>query len=98
MAPVQVRNLTFGAKKEQIDRDTERLDREIKIHDNEKLSPRLKISDSFVYRAIGNGDQSTNKALDTIGVKSMDELVNQVVPSDILLNKNQAFKHNGKEL
>jgi len=31
--------------------------------------------------------------LDTLGVKSLDELMNQTVPNTIRLKKDEAFKH-----
>jgi len=58
----------------------------------------LKSSDAFIYRHIGNGEHNTSKALEAIGVESMDQLLDQVVPSDIRLPPALAFKHNGKEL
>ncbi len=43
--------------------------------------------DRFVTRHIGTSDADTLKAmLDTIGVGSVDELISQVIPSDIRLN------------
>lgn len=47
---------------------------------NNKLSPRLKTSDEFVYRHIGNGQQGTAEALKACGVDSMEELLDQVIP------------------
>ena len=43
--------------------------------------------DKFVNRHIGCSNADTLKAmLDTIGVRSVDELLSQVIPSDIRLN------------
>ena len=43
--------------------------------------------DNFVNRHIGTSNPDTLKAmLDTIGVSSVDELISQVIPSDIRLN------------
>ena len=43
--------------------------------------------DQFVNRHIGCSNPDTLKAmLDTIGVGSVDELIAQVIPSDIRLN------------
>lgn len=66
--------------------------------ENENISNRLKTSDEYVYRHIGNSDSSTQRALETIGVNSIDELMNQVVPEDIRLTPGNRFKHKGKEL
>jgi glycine dehydrogenase len=43
--------------------------------------------DKFVNRHIGTSNPDTLKAmLDTIGVSSVEELISQVIPSDIRLN------------
>ena len=43
--------------------------------------------DKFVNRHVGTSDPDTLKAmLDTIGVGSVEELISQVIPSDIRLN------------
>ena len=36
--------------------------------------------------------------LDFLGVKTMDQLIDQVVPKSIMLTKETRFKHNGMEL
>jgi len=40
--------------------------------ENPKISARLKTSDEFVYRHIGNSEVSTSKALKVLGVDSVD--------------------------
>ena len=44
-------------------------------------------SDKFVMRHIGPRDQEIQEMLHTIGVSSMDELINQTVPDNIRLKK-----------
>jgi len=77
---------------------TKEFQREVEIIDNKQISPRLKTSDEYVYRHIGNSDFNTNKALKVIGVETMEELMNKIVPADIRLTPGNRFKHNGKEL
>jgi glycine dehydrogenase len=45
-------------------------------------------TDSFVSRHIGPRGTDVQEMLNTIGVKSIDELVDKTIPSDILLSKN----------
>ena len=42
---------------------------------------------SFSDRHIGPGQQETAEMLKLIGVSSIDELINQTIPSDIRLSK-----------
>jgi len=63
-----------------------------------KISPRLKTSDEYNYRHIGNSDISNQRALEVLGYESIDALMADVVPDNIRLTKDQMFKHNGKEL
>ena len=49
-------------------------------------------------RHLGNDSKHTNEILSTIGVKTIDDLMAQTVPSGIRLRKDQAFKHNGKDV
>ena len=51
-----------------------------------------------MYRHIGNNAESIAKMLDDMGIESMDELMNLVLPEDIRLNANNRFTHNGKTL
>jgi len=77
---------------------TQILDKQVEILENDKISPRLKTSDEYVWRHIGNSEDSTNIALKTLGVNSIEELMDQVVPDDIRLSPKNRFKHKGKEL
>ena len=88
----------FSANYEDLNKKTREFQREVSIVDNKKISPRLKTSDEYVYRHIGNSETSISKALSVIGVKNMDELMNKVVPEDIRLTPGNRFKHNGREL
>ncbi len=45
------------------------------------------ITDSFVSRHIGPRDQELNEMLKVVGVSSLDELINQTVPTSIRLKK-----------
>lgn len=65
---------------------------------NEKIPEQLKQSDQFVYRHIGNSDNSTRRMLDFLKYKSTDDFINDVVPESIRLTKDQYFNHNGKTL
>ncbi len=40
----------------------------------------LKISDNFEYRHIGTLNDSIDEMLETIGVKSLDELIELTIP------------------
>ena len=74
------------------------MDQQVQILKNEKIPKELKQSDDYVYRHIGNSAVTTQIALDSLNVKNMDELMDQVVPESIKLSKENRFKHNGFEL
>lgn len=65
---------------------------------NSKISSSLKPSDSFVPRHLGNNPKHIDEMLEVIGVKSIEELMDQTVPQNIRLKPEDAFKHNGKEV
>ena len=65
---------------------------------DDNIPKALKASDEYVYRHMGNSLGSTEKILATLGVKSVDELMDQVVPKSIRLTPETRFKHNGMEL
>jgi len=44
-------------------------------------------TDSFVLRHLGPGQNEVSEMLDTIGVKSLDELIYNTIPNDIRLNE-----------
>jgi len=58
----------------------------------------LKPSDDFIPRHLGNDPNNVKAILNRLGVKSIDELMDQTVPPSIRLSKDQMFKHNGKEI
>jgi glycine cleavage system pyridoxal-binding protein P len=74
------------------------LDKQVEIMKNPNISTELKMSDDYVYRHIGNSDIATQVALDFLGVKTTNELMDQVVPDTIRLADENMFKHNGVEL
>ena len=43
--------------------------------------------DDFVFRHIGPSKSDTIKMLSAIGVKSLDELIDETIPSDIAFDK-----------
>jgi glycine dehydrogenase len=47
----------------------------------------LEHPDKFVDRHIGSNDNEINKMLETIGVDSIDKLINETIPESIRLNK-----------
>jgi glycine dehydrogenase len=67
------------------------------LHSN-KVSQSLKPSDDFIPRHLGNDPKNTDVILKRLGVKSIDELMDQTVPKSIRISKESAFKHNGKEI
>ena len=90
--------MRFGSDIKELHKGTHEFQREVSIIENQAISPRLKTSDEYIYRHIGNSEISTNKALKTIGVNSIDELMEQIIPADIRLTPGNRFKHNGREL
>lgn len=67
----------------------EQIREEIKEESNEKISCRFK-HEKFTKRHIGPFNESdTNEMLKVLGLKNLNELVNQTVPSHIQLNKQQ---------
>ena len=74
------------------------LEEKASIINDDKISSQLKNSDTYTYRHIGNSEISSKKALNFLGVSSIDELMDQVVPDTIRLKESAMFKHNGREL
>ena len=74
------------------------LNKQVEILDCKLISARLKTSDEYVYRHIGNSEVTINKALKAVGANTIDELIDEIVPEDIRLTAGNRFKHNGKEL
>ena len=77
---------------------TAQFNTKVEIMNNDNIPNRLKLSDEYNYRHIGNSQHSQNKALSTIGVESMEELMNLIVPEDIRLTPGNRFRHKGKML
>jgi glycine dehydrogenase len=44
-------------------------------------------TDSFALRHLGPRDHDLPKMLETIGVETLDQLINETIPSDIRLKK-----------
>jgi glycine dehydrogenase len=74
------------------------LNKQLQYLANSKISESLKPSDSFIPRHLGNNDQNTRDILKTIGVGSLEELMDQVVPPQIRLTQEQFFRVGDKEL
>ena len=55
------------------------------------------LSQSFVYRHIGPNDAEIAKMLDVVGVESLDALVTEVVPENILLKESLALEKSRSE-
>lgn len=80
----------LGANKQEYNRTflTKKiLEEQVSLISDDNISPQLKNSDGYVYRHIGNSETATKRALDFLGVSSMNELVEQVVPPSIRLTK-----------
>jgi len=62
---------------------------------NDKIPDVFKTSmtDGYVNRHLGNTENQVKSMLETLGCKSMDELMSQTVPSTIRLKKGEAFNH-----
>jgi len=56
------------------------------LHSN-KVSQSLKSSDDFIPRHLGNDSKNTQEILNVLGVKTIDELMDQTVPASIRLPK-----------
>jgi glycine dehydrogenase len=54
---------------------------------NPKIPNSLKASDSMVYRHIGPNVEESNAMLKSMGLNSLKELIEQTIPSSILLNQ-----------
>jgi hypothetical protein len=93
-----VANRPFAITQEEIQQQYDVLKKQEMIRVNKNLSPRLKTSDEFNYRHLGNGEDSVSKALKACGVSSMDQLIDEVIPEDIRISPKNRFKHNGLEL
>lgn len=74
------------------------LEKQVAIMKDERIPKSLKASDEYVYRHMGNSAYSTDKMLEFLGCKTIEELMEQVVPKSIALTPETRFKHNGMEL
>jgi glycine dehydrogenase len=50
-------------------------------------------TDSFALRHLGPRDHDLPKMLETIGVETLDQLINETIPSDIRLKKPLDLEH-----
>lgn len=55
-------------------------------------------TDQYINRHIGNDDKETQDMLDAMGLKSLDELIDQTVPSAIRAPEGKGFEHRGKTI
>ena len=74
------------------------LDKQVQIMKNQDIPIQLKSSDDYVYRHLGNSDQSVRKQLDLLELNSIEDLMNEVVPDQIRLSPEDRFQHDGKVL
>jgi glycine cleavage system pyridoxal-binding protein P len=75
-----------------------KFEKQVEILESKEISSQLKTSDEYVYRHIGNSQVTIDKALKTLGLNNIDELIDEVVPEDIRLTPGNRFRHMGKEL
>lgn len=80
MSELQMNNRMFITKKV--------LDKQVEIMKNDKISDNLKQSDKFVYRHMGNSENSTRRMLDFLKFDDMDKFIDSVVPESIRLTKD----------
>ena len=52
-------------------------------------------TDDYLRRHLGNTERDTQEMCDYLGVKNVEELMNETVPEQIRLPAKSAFKHNG---
>ena len=90
MSELQMNNRMFITQKV--------LEKQVEIMKNDQIPESLKQSDQFVYRHIGNSEQSTRRMLDFLKYDTLENFINDVVPDSIRLTKEQYFNHNGKTL
>lgn len=74
------------------------LNKQVEILNNKEIPQKLKNSDEYVYRHLGNSSHNVAKMLDFLGCETMDQLMGEVVPDSIALTAETRFKHNGREL
>jgi glycine dehydrogenase len=72
------------------------LNKQLQYLESHNISSSLKPSDDFYSRHLGNDTKNTKVILDKLGVKSIDELMEQTVPANIRLAKENIMNHNGK--
>lgn len=90
MSELQMNNRMFITQKV--------LQKQVDIMKNDKIPENLKQSDQFVYRHIGNSENSTRRMLDFLKYNTVEEFIDDVVPEQIRLTKDQYFSHNGRTL
>jgi glycine dehydrogenase len=57
---------------------------------------RISTTDSYIKRHIGNDAQETKQILETLKVKSVDQLIAQTVPDAIRIDDAKMFQHKGR--
>lgn len=72
------------------------LNKQLQYLESHNISSSLKPSDDFYSRHLGNDTKNTQTILNRLGVKDIDELMDQTVPSNIRLPKDKIMNHNGK--
>lgn len=74
------------------------LNKQLQYLESHNISSSLKPSDDFYSRHLGNDTKNTQIILNRLGVKTIDELMDQTVPENIRLPKEKIMNHNGKSI
>lgn len=74
------------------------LNKQLNYLHSKKIKSDLKPSDDFFYRHLGNDPKNTQVILQRLGVKSIDELMDQTVPPSIRLSNDKIMNHEGKSI
>lgn len=74
------------------------LNKQLQYLSNPKIAASLKPSDNFIPRHLGNDSKSTKDILKSLGVDSIEQLMEQTVPAPIRLPKDQVLTHNGRKI
>lgn len=90
MSGLQINNKMFVSKQV--------LDQQVSIMNNSAVPRKLKLTDEYIYRHIGNSDVAMNQMLEFLNVSSIEELMDEVVPDEIRLTPQKRFTHGGKLL
>lgn len=82
----------------QLKTSTAILNKQLHYLHSQKVPSSLKASDDFIPRHLGNDSKATQAILQRIGVKSIEQLMDETVPDTIRLPKDQVCVHNGKDI